>query len=71
MSNCVNSDNYNLRIKAKCHGHLHTLIKIPAKFQNDPDEIVGGVAFTRLDVICDEQSDGQTDTQGKQYVSGP
>ena len=35
--------------------------KTSAKFQKDPAKIVGGVAVTRLDTICDGQSNIQTD----------
>ena len=45
----------NLRITAKCHAHLQTLIETPAKFQKDMAKTIGGVAFTRLDIICDGQ----------------
>ena len=45
------NDKTNLRITAN-----QTLTKI-LKFQKDLDKIVGGVAFTRLDTISDEQSD--------------
>ena len=58
----------NLRITAKNQAHLQTLTEIPAKFRKDPCKIVGGAAFTGLDIICDGQSDGQTDAQGKQCI---
>ena len=35
------------------------------QFQNDPSKIVEGAAFTRVDTICDERSDRQTDARGK------
>ena len=54
----------NLRITAKPHAHLQTLTKTPAKFPKDTTKMVG-VAFTRLDTICDRQSDRQMDTQGQ------
>ena len=44
----------NPRITAKCHAHLQTLTKTPVKFKKDPDNIVGGVAFIRLDTICED-----------------
>ena len=48
-----NDTNNNLGITAKPHTPLKTITKTPAKFQKDPDKIVGGVAFTRLTVpIC-------------------
>ena len=34
-------------------------------YKKDTAKIVGGVAFTRLDTICDRQSDGQTEALGK------
>ena len=37
----------NLRNTAKCHSHLRTLTKAPAKFQKDPAKTTRGVAFTR------------------------
>ena len=39
----------NLRITAKCHAHLQTLTKTPAKFQKDLAKIVE-VVFTRYPV---------------------
>ena len=44
-SNCKNVTKFNLRITAKCHVHLQTLTKTPAKFQKDPGKIIGGVAL--------------------------
>ena len=40
-----------------------TLSKTPANFRNDlaKTETVGGVAFTRMGIFCDRQSDGRTD----------
>ena len=58
----------NLRIATKCHVHPQTLIKIPEKFQNGLAKIVGRVAFTRLDTICDVQSDGQRAHELKQCL---
>ena len=55
----------NLRNTAKFHAHLHTLTKTLVKFQKDPDK-VAGVAFTRLDMICNGQSNGRT---GKNNMS--
>ena len=40
----------DLRITTKPHAHLQAFSKAPAKFQNDPAKIVGGVAFTRVDI---------------------
>ena len=52
----------HLRITAKPHAHLQTLIKKnPTKFQKDPPTIVGGVVFKRVDPICDGQAVRQTD----------
>ena len=53
----------NVRITVKCHAHIQTLTKTPAKFQKDPAKTVGGVAFTRF---CDGQSDRRT---GKNNMS--
>ena len=53
----------NLRITTKPRAYLQTLTKTPVKFQKDLDKIVG-VAFTRWDIICDGEPDGQTGTQG-------
>ena len=61
----------NLRITAKRHAHLQTLTKILEKFQKDPAKIVEKVAFTRLDTICDGQSDEQTDEQCKTMPPDP
>ena len=36
-----------LRVISKCHAHLRSLNKTPAKFQKDWDKIVEGVALTR------------------------
>ena len=49
----------NLSITAKCHAHLQTLTKTAAKFQKYPVKLIGGVGLTRLDKICDGQSEGQ------------
>ena len=39
------------------------LTKTPVKFRKDQYKIIGGVAITRLDTICDRQSDGWTDNE--------
>ena len=44
--------------------------KTPAKFKKDWSNIVGAVAFTRLDTTCDGQSDGRTGTWGKTDPGG-
>ena len=51
-------------ITVKCHAHLQALTKQTVKFQKGQVKIVR-VAFTKLDTICDRQSDGQTDAQEK------
>ena len=61
----------NPRITAKRHAHLQTLTKILEKFQKDPTKIAGGVAFTRLDTICDGQSDEQMGEQCKTMSPDP
>ena len=49
-----------LRITATRHAHLQTITKQNLQIvKKDPAKTVGGVAFTRLDIICDTQSDGQ------------
>ena len=40
---------------------MQNLTITSAKFKKDPAKIVGGVAFTRWDTICDGHSDIQTD----------
>ena len=37
----------NLTITSKPHAHPHTMKKMHAKFQNDPNKTVRGVALTR------------------------
>ena len=55
----------NLWISAKAlHAHLQTLTKTHAKFQKDAVKIVGGIVFTRVEMICKGQSDRQTDAPG-------
>ena len=43
-----------------------TRAKIPKDLANNLEGVT--LSFTRLDTICDGQSEGQTDAQGKQYV---
>ena len=52
-----------MRTTTKPHAHFWTLSKTPANFRKDlaKTKTVGGVAFTRMDIFCDRQSDGRTD----------
>ena len=54
-----------MRITANPNAHPQTMTKSRAQFQKDPRKTVG-VAFTRLDTLCDGQPDGQ---MGKNNIS--
>ena len=47
----------NLRITAKPLAYLQSLKKTHVKFKKDASKVVGIVAFTRLDAVCDKRSD--------------
>ena len=54
----------NFRILKKQYAYLHTILKVPVKFEKDWPKTVGGVADKRMVVaLTNGQTDRRTDTQ--------